>query len=193
MSLRLCVAAAIVVVALFLVSHAADATAPPHGHKVYKKDDPRLVHNHKLSEDIPHVFDVRAQFLRNYMREKKDTPNTVTLLVVYAAWCGEACDKWYPVIKELAILMREAEIAHTFQIIKHDVTRDDVMMHKLKLEGVPAIGLVEAAHHHHWKFIKYDGAPDVDALVSFIEQNSPAHAAEHHQKLRTVYSKSKSV
>lgn len=185
------------IAALLLVLAASSiitATAPPHGHKPFRKDDPRLIPNHKLSEDMEHVFDVKAQFLRHYMRQVKDTPHKMTLLVVYSSGCGEACDVWVPVLKEVALLMREAEIQHRFQIIKHDITRDDVMMHKLKIEAVPAIGLVEAAHHFHWKFVKYNGKPDVDSVISFIEQNSPDHATESHQKLRLQYaSKSKSV
>lgn len=176
-------------VAALLIS----ATEPPHGHKAFKANDPRLKHDHTLNEPIPHVFDVKADYLRHYMRPVKGEENRMTLLILYSSWCGDACNKWVPILKQLALFTREAQIAHRLTIVKHDVTKDEVIAHKLKVEGFPAIGLVEAAHHTEWDFKRYTGDADVDSVLAFLEQNSPDHFKESHGKLRDHVSRSKSA
>jgi thioredoxin-like negative regulator of GroEL len=185
--------AAFIMTIALLIGVTIDAVTPPHGVKPLKANDPRLKHDHTLKEAIPHVFDVKAEYLRHYMRPVKGYENRMTLLILYSSWCGEACDKWVPVLKEIALYTREAQIAHRLTIIKHDVTKDEVIAHKLKVEGLPAIGLVEAAHHTEWEFKRYNGPADADSVIAFMEQNSPDHFKEAHGKLREKYTQSKSV
>ena len=186
------VAAAVAAVLLnALCCSPAAAAEPPHGHRAFKQGDPRLVANHTLAEPIEHVYDVKAEFMRHYMRPVKGVPNRLTLLVMYTTWCHDVCDKWVPVLKQIALLTREAQIAHRLTIIKHDVTRDSVIAHKLKVEAFPAIGLVEAAAHQEWQFVPYTGAADVDAVLTFLELNSPEHAKEAHEKLRATHNSRK--
>jgi hypothetical protein len=168
------------------------ATAPPHGHKPLKSNDPRHKHDHTLHEPIKHVYDVKAEYMRHYMREVPGHDNRMTLVVLYTTWCGAPCDAWVSVLGEIALRTREAQIAHRLSIVKHDVTKDDVIAHKLKVDSFPAIGLVEAAHHSKWEFIKYDGAAKADAVIAWMEANSPEHFQEAHGKLKSV-SRSKSV
>lgn len=173
-------------------SSLVSATAPPHGHKPLKANDPRLKHDHTLNAPIKHVYDVKAEYMRHYMREVPGHDNRMTLVVLYSSWCGDACNKWVDVLRDIAMRTREAQIAHRLSIVKHDVTTDDVIAHKLKVEAFPAIGLVEAAHHSKWEFLKYDGPADADAVIAWMEQNSPEHFQEAHAKLKSA-SRSKSV
>ena len=170
-----------------------EATAPPHGHKPLKSNDPKLKHDHSLAKPIPHVFDVRADYINHYLRPVPKKENRMVLVVLYSSWCGEPCDKWRPVLKQIALMTREAQIAHRLTIIKHDVTKDDVIAHKLKVEGFPAVGLVEAAYHREWEFKKYTGDADAEAVVDWMESQSPDHFLESHAKLKTSISRSKSV
>lgn len=169
------------------------ATAPPHGHKPLKANDPKLKHDHSLVKPIPHVFDVRAEYINHYLRPVPSKENRMVLIILYASWCGDACDKWVPVLKQIALMTREAQIAHRLTIIKHDVTQDDVIAHKLKVEGFPAIGLVESAHHRSWEFKQYRGEADAEKVVDWMESQSPDHFLESHSKLKASISRSKSV
>jgi hypothetical protein len=194
LSLKHFIFAATILMMLFVASSFfVDAVTPPHGVKPFKASDPRLKHDHTLVEPIPHVFDVKAEYLRHYMRPVKGVENRMTLLILYSSWCGEACNKWVPILKEIALYTREAQIQHRLTIIKHDVTKDEVIAHKLKVEGFPAIGLVEAAHHTEWEFKQYTGAADADSVIAWMEQNSPEHFKEAHGKLKDTFSKSKSA
>jgi hypothetical protein len=189
----LALAIAVAACVIGLAAHVAVATEPPQGHKALRKGDPRLKHDHTLHDAIAHVYDVKAEYMHQYLREVRGVENRVALVMLYTAWCGATCDAWVPVLREIALLTREAQVAHRLTILKHDTTRDEVIAQKMGVSEYPTLGLVEAAHHASWKFIKYTGPVNAESVVAFIEQNAPEHAREAHEKLRATFSRSKSV
>ena len=174
------VSCAFLLLAVGMNTVGVEAADPPKGkRKKSEVEKLKAEQKHTLHEAIEGVIDIPAQFFNTYMHPKKHNHRgRYWLVAFYATWCHVCDDLIDPLTKVAAAIHKDEAYAHhkkKLSIGKHDVTADEGVAHKYKVEGYPTILFYDIADID--RVTKFEGKVTYESLVAFINSHTNGEIA----------------
>jgi thiol-disulfide isomerase/thioredoxin len=151
------------------------AAAPPLGKRSRPEiKELRSKQQHTLHEEIDGVLDLPALHFNHYLHPRRTNKRgRYWLVVFYASWC-HVCDELIEPLTQLAnALHNDQEMYHHRKVLsigKHDVTADEGVAHKYKVDAYPTVLFYDIADID--RVTRFEGKITYEALAAFIYEHT---------------------